>query len=147
MTINLDRLRFEADLAVSLLQQAIDPARCPADLVDRMAGMAEVHARAAWRIAQGDHGSCPGCSGVGVLTDDPSVLKCERCGGFFTVDPITFEQAMQFVALGQPMLTNAGPDGQFYFDLFVNTSWRDKPALGRVHGWADARTKRVVQFG
>lgn len=93
---------------------------------------------------------CPGCSGAGVMTDDPQVAKCERCGGFFTTDfnqPIAFEAALKFVALGQPMLANAGPDGQFYFDLAVATTWRGKPEVGRVHGWADAKTKRVVQFG
>lgn len=91
---------------------------------------------------------CPACSGAGVLTDDPQVLRCERCGAIFTAaEPIVFEQAARFVALGLPMLANAGGDGQFHFDLTLATDWKGRPCVGRVHGWADTKTRRVVQFG
>jgi len=90
---------------------------------------------------------CPGCSGSGVLTDDPQVLRCQSCGGIFTDPnfPIIGEAAIQFVAYHLPMLANAGPDGSFYFDLDIL-----RPSDGgrtRIHGWADKATKRVVQFG
>lgn len=93
--------------------------------------------------------TCPACSGGGELTDDPQVLKCLGCGGIFTDAelPITEAQAFRFVAIHQPMLANAGADGQFFFDLTVVTSWKDKPETCRVHGWADRKTKRVVQWG
>lgn len=91
--------------------------------------------------------SCPGCSGAGVLTDDPQVLHCTRCGGIFTDPnfPIIGEQAIKFVAYHLPMLANAGVEGSFYFDLDIA-----RPSDGgrtRLHGWADRRTKRVVQYG
>jgi hypothetical protein len=91
--------------------------------------------------------TCPGCSGEGLLTDDPQVLKCTGCGGVFTDSrfPVTFEQAMKFVALGNPMLANAGPDGSFYFDLDV--ALVGGKGHTRRHGWADRATKRVVQWG
>lgn len=86
--------------------------------------------------------TCPGCNGSGVLTDDPQVLRCESCGGIFTdpETPITGVQAMKFVAFQLDMLDNAGADGAFYFDLDVMNR-------GRLHGWADKRRKRVVQWG
>lgn len=87
---------------------------------------------------------CPGCSGEGVLSDDPQVLRCESCGGVFTVETITLEQAMKFVGLHLTMLDKAGPDGQFYFDLLI---YRARPTPDRYHGWADVKTKRVVQLG
>lgn len=92
--------------------------------------------------------TCPGCSGAGVLTDDPQVLKCESCGGIFTnpAEPIYRTAAWKFVALGQPMLANAGDDGQFYFDLNI-IDGPDGFKATRVHGWADTKTRRVVQFG
>jgi len=93
---------------------------------------------------------CPGCNGHGVMTDDPQVSRCESCGGVFTPDrtmPITMQQAFRFVRMDAMMLTDAGPDGQFYFDFFIATEWKDKPEIARVHGWADTKTKRVVQFG
>lgn len=95
--------------------------------------------------------TCPGCNGAGVLTDDPQVLRCESCGGIFTDGelPITWMQAIQFVKINQPMLANAGDEGQFYFDLDVTN---DRPTIGaaghrRLHGWADRATRRVVQWG
>lgn len=92
--------------------------------------------------------SCPGCSGSGVLTDDPQVLKCTSCGGIFTdpKQPICRTAAWKFVGLGQPMLANAGPDGSFYFDLDI-VDGPDATQGTRVHGWADVKTRRVVQFG
>lgn len=92
---------------------------------------------------------CPGCSGAGILTDDPQVLKCQGCGGFFTgADPITFDQALKFVRLNGGMLRNAGPDGSFYFDLTVlDVILADGKTANRLHGWADTKTKQVVQWG
>jgi hypothetical protein len=94
--------------------------------------------------------TCPGCSGRGVLSDDPQVFRlvfqCTSCGGVFTsTEPITAEQAMRFVALGSPMLANATEDGTFYFDLDV--ALVDGSGHNRRHGWADRKTKRVVQWG
>lgn len=94
--------------------------------------------------------TCPGCSGSGVLTDDPQVLRCQSCGGIFTdpETPITRAQALKFVALLQPMLPNAGTEGTFYFDLDLYVEPRTMAGdYHRVHGWADRRTKRVVQWG
>jgi hypothetical protein len=94
--------------------------------------------------------TCPGCSGGGELTDDPQVLRCLGCGGIFTDAqlPITFEQAMKFVAINQAMLPNAGVDGSFYFDLDVlDPILKDGKTFNRLHGWADRKTKRVVQWG
>ncbi len=90
--------------------------------------------------------TCPGCSGSGVLSDDPQVLRCTGCGGVFTDTelPITAAQAIKFVAIHLPMVANAGPDGQFYFDLELSDG---RMAGRRVHGWADRKTKRVVQWG
>jgi hypothetical protein len=92
---------------------------------------------------------CPGCSGSGILTDDPQVLRCTGCGGVFTgADPISFDQALKFVAFKLGMLDNAGPDGQVYFDLtIINASGPQEGKPTRVHGWADRKTKRVVQWG
>lgn len=99
-------------------------------------------------------GLCPGCCGDGILSDDPQVLVCRSCGGFYTADPkqpITTAQAIKFVAIHLPMLANAGQDGQFYFDLDLVAA--DAHIRGnegkteRVHGWADRKTRRVVQWG
>jgi len=93
--------------------------------------------------------TCPGCSSEGVLSDDPQVYRCTGCRGVFALAdaPITFDQALKFVALHLPMMANAGADGQFYFDLMLSTTWKGEAEVGRVHGWADTKTKRVVQFG
>lgn len=90
---------------------------------------------------------CPACSGPGTMSDDPQVLKCTRCGGIYTPigESIVGEAAIKFVAYHLPMLANAGTDGQFYFDLVVF-----RPSDGgktRMHGWADRKTRRVVQWG
>ena len=89
---------------------------------------------------------CPACCGQGILTDDPQVLKCLRCGGIFTPagERITTIQATQFVAFQLGMLANAGPDGQFYFDFVLQNAGMQPE---RVHGWADRKTRRVVQWG
>lgn len=151
----IERIADHGQLAVDLMRAAVNPGMCPADLVESMTGMAIVHAQAAWRGARKlneaaafQATTCPGCSGAGVLTDDPQVLRCERCGGVFTnprFQGIIMEQAIRFVAVHQPMLANAGTDGAFYFDLFIV-----RPSDGgqqRMHGWADKATKRVVQWG
>ncbi len=89
---------------------------------------------------------CPGCSGVGVLSDDPQVLRCASCGGMFTSgEPISSMQAERVVRVFHDMLPNAYEDGQFYFDLDVYPNDHDSPV--RMHGWADVKTKRVVQWG
>lgn len=96
-------------------------------------------------LLRGD-GLCPACNGDGILTDDPQVLKCRSCGGLFTDrQSITAEQAMKFVAIHLPMQLNAGGDGQFFFSFELGGNGRLSGA--RVHGWADAKTKRVVQWG
>jgi hypothetical protein len=59
--------------------------------------------------------------------------------------PIPEAAALKFVLVGQPMLQNAGPEGQFYFDFDLTES-KMIPAR-RLHGWADKATKRVVQWG
>jgi hypothetical protein len=141
------RQQAEAELGIGILVRAIDPNQTPNDLVARMAEMAVVHLVAAARIAAG-HQVCPGCSGLGLLSDDPQVLRCQGCGGVFTnpAEPITEQQAFQVVAIHLPMLANAGPDGSFMFDLNVVTDWKG-PRVARLHGWADRKTKRVVQWG
>jgi hypothetical protein len=99
-------------------------------------------------LVRGD-GLCPGCNGDGILTDDPQVKRCRSCGGVFTDRrmPVTFEQAMKFVALHLDMLPTAGAEGQFYFDLDICTNWKGQACVARIHGWADTKTRRVVQFG
>ena len=89
---------------------------------------------------------CPGCDGAGVPTDDPQVLRCERCGGIFTKQnqPITIDQALKFVWMFAPMQANAGPEGQFMFDLDIMDRLGKRR---RMHGWADRNTKRVTQWG
>ncbi len=138
----------EADLGIGILKQAVDPFRCPADLSARMAEMAIHHLVAAKRVSEG-HQLCPGCSNLGRLTDDPQVLRCEGCGGVFSHRhfPLVMAQALKFVALHQDMKQEAGIMGTFYFDLDILTEWNGRRAVGRVHGWADVETKRVVQFG
>lgn len=140
------RQESEAELGIGILVRALDPKQTPNDLVARMADMAVVHLVAAARIAAG-HVLCPGCSGLGLLSDDPQVLKCQGCGGFFTDSrfPIVMEQAIPFVKVHLPMLANAGVDGSFMFDLDIT-----RPSDGgrqRMHGWADRKTGRVVQWG
>lgn len=104
-----------------------------------------------WRdvVAAVRPSTCPGCSGSGVLSDDPQVLKCTSCGGIFTDAelPITLDQARKIVALDQPMKQEAGLLGQFYFDLDVLDAILADGTVNRIHGWADRETKRVVQWG
>jgi hypothetical protein len=93
--------------------------------------------------------TCPGCSGSAVMTDDPSILRCERCGGVFNQanDPITPEQADRYVRVTAPMQDNA-VEGSFYFDFFIVMGVdiaRLRPT--RIHGWACSKTKRIVQIG
>lgn len=88
---------------------------------------------------------CPACSGAGRQTENKMVHKCERCSAVFTpagafLLPI---QALQIVSLSDHMLANAGPEGQFYFDLVVSSDGK----VHRMHGWADRATKRVIQWG
>lgn len=149
----IERAQDHGMMAAEMIQMAVDTTRCPGDLVASMTDLAIFHARAAWRLAASGTPAavaCPGCSGAGILTDDPQVLKCTRCSGLFTADwdmPLTFDQACRIVRLNQNMLPNAGADGSFYFDLAVETEWKGKREVARVHGWADSKTKRVVQFG
>jgi hypothetical protein len=93
--------------------------------------------------------TCPGCDGDGVLSDDPQVLRCTKCGGVFTAnpaEPITQAQAMKFVALHLPLQANAvDADQVFYFDLDLVADV--ERGQTRLHGWADKATKRVVQWG
>jgi hypothetical protein len=111
------------------------------------------HYGAATHARRGDEpapAACPGCSGAGILTDDPQVLQCERCGGVFTLrtEPITLPQATAVVRLHLPMQAEAGAEGAYYFDLTIVRG--PGPLAGtveRVHGWADRTSKRVVQYG
>ena len=95
---------------------------------------------------------CPGCSGPGVLTDDPQVLRCTKCDGVFTdpKQPITPEQAIKFVRIQLPMATmrTFGRRTAFYFDLdIVESAGAGLNSVTRVHGWANRETKQVVQWG
>jgi len=141
------RQQSEAELGIGILVRALDPNQTPNDLVARMADMAVVHLVAAARIAAG-HQLCPGCSGLGLLSDDPDVLRCQGCGGVYTTDPITPEQAIKFVAIHLPMVSGAEPRfgviETFYFDLELSDG---RLAGRRIHGWADKRSKRVTQWG
>jgi hypothetical protein len=141
------RQQAEAELGIGILARALDPTQTPNDLVARMADMAVVHLVAAARIAAG-HQLCPGCSGLGLMSDDPSVLQCQGCGGVFTAEGITPEQAIKFVAIHLPMVLGGeprfSPISTFYFDLELSDG---RLAGRRVHGWADRKTKRVVQWG
>lgn len=85
--------------------------------------------------------TCPGCSDNGVLTDDPSVLRCQSCGGVFTTERITEAQGFKFVSFNRPMLHDS--NDMFYFDFVVDNG----DTVDRMHGWADKATKRVVQWG
>lgn len=140
-------------MAIDLIAFIANPtaAQASPNTVALLQDMAIVHARAAWREALQavvKPATCPGCSGHGTLSDDPQVFRCDSCGGVFTsTEPIVMEAAIKFVSLQLPMLANAGADGSFYFDLDIVTSWKNKREVARVHGWADRRTKRVVQFG
>jgi hypothetical protein len=89
---------------------------------------------------------CPGCSGAGIRSDYPGVFRCQQCGGFFTNpnEPITMDAALKVVALKAPMQANAGQAGTFYFDLDIITGANSHR---RLHGWADAASKSVVQWG
>ena len=89
---------------------------------------------------------CPGCANYGTLTDNPNVAKCGGCGGFFSIDTLTEREVGRYVRLDQPMLARAAGE-MFYFDFRVWTEWRGKTVVGRLHGFADTATKRVVQFG
>lgn len=95
--------------------------------------------------------SCPGCSGVGVETNDPSILRCGSCRGFFTPKGAVISQRQMTAVIdtSQVMLAEAGEAGQFYFDLVVNREqgYGCDPVVRRLHGWADVATRRVVQWG
>lgn len=147
--ISETRISNEADLGVMLLTQANDPTRCPADLASMMTRMAITHFLAARRLSEG-HTVCPGCSDIGVLTDDPSVLRCQGCDGVFTTEPITLEQALKFVRIADAnLLPTAKAAGTFYFDLevlYFNRN-RTESQARRLHGWADRATKRMTQLG
>ena len=99
-----------------------------------------------WALRVDGQALCPGCSGIGVLTDDPEVLKCSQCGGIFTNRPIPEEAALAQVRFHLPMLAQVGMEGTFYFDLEI-TRQGDRRNARRIHGYADKRTKRVVQWG
>lgn len=90
---------------------------------------------------------CPGCSGQGQATDTRAVLRCEGCGGVFTqgAEAVIPERLIAFVKWHLPMLANAGPEGQFYFDFVVVAPSTNSKT--RMHGWADRATRRVVQWG
>lgn len=90
--------------------------------------------------------ACPGCDGQGILSDHAGVYRCQRCGGFFTNpnEPIAMDVALKVVALKAPMQANAGQAGTFYFDLDIITGANSHR---RLHGWADAASKSVVQWG
>jgi hypothetical protein len=79
------------------------------------------------------------------MTDDPSVLRCQSCGGVFTVAPVTMEQVLKFVSVHLPMVL--GEYDPFYFDFVVSSHDPGRMAGTRMHGWADRKTKRVVQWG
>lgn len=91
---------------------------------------------------------CPGCSGQGKkngINGNPCVVKCDRCGGLFTIRTIGWQECLEFVNLNAPMLANS--EAQQYFDFcYAGPSCGGgKPV--RVHGWFDRITKRVVQWG
>lgn len=101
------------------------------------ATIATVEQRAAATKAAGN--LCPGCDGQGVrLTDH--VLKCQRCGGYFSLEPAAEDEVQTFVDLKAPMQANAAAGCQVYFDFMLGPRYR-------VHGWFDRTTKRVVQWG
>lgn len=87
---------------------------------------------------------CPACNGNGVLTDNPSVLRCEECGGLFSQvsEPITLDEVRRYVDYTR--MCQDAMEGQFYFDFFVLLP---NDVVERIHGWACSKTKRVVQWG
>lgn len=87
---------------------------------------------------------CPACNGSGVLTDNPSVLRCERCGGIYSQrnEPITLEEVRKYVNYTQ-MRPEPLKD-QFYFDFYIVFPSGE---IDRMHGWACSETKQVVQWG
>lgn len=144
-----------ADLGVTLLRAAADPALCPADLVETMTGMALVHLISVKRMnptpwgdgAPVDEPRCPGCSGTGPRVSNafPSVRVCDKCHGLFTAGPVPRWVALKFVALDHPMVANS--DNPQYFDFDILGDGVKLQAAARVHGWFDRVSKRVTQWG
>lgn len=88
---------------------------------------------------------CPGCSGNGTaLGVNPKVLKCEGCGGYFTREAITRDEAIALVNIAD-LRASRGAEER-YFDFAIKSE-----AVGgkpyRTHGWFDVAGRFVVQFG
>lgn len=96
------------------------------------------HANDAGQIA------CPGCSGTDFRPTafGARVMACNSCGGVFGT--IYRGDASRIVDLSGPMQANADPASLRYFDLELLGG---DLAVTLTHGWFDAQTKRVVQYG
>jgi len=81
---------------------------------------------------------CPGCSGVGdEATRVPGLFVCNRCGGI--IGRATRADAEMIVKLGTLVGSTPGDETR-YFDI-------DLIGGRRVHGWFNAETGEVVQWG
>lgn len=138
---NSANVESKADTGLWLLREAMAAAPWDGWKADSLADQAISYLVAAKRTAEGQK-LCPGCNGRGTSAGigDIRVNRCTGCGGFFTLAPVTLSAAVNVVRVDLDMLANAGPDGQFYFDL-------DLVGGRRIHGWADRETRRVVQWG
>ena len=79
---------------------------------------------------------CPACNSSNNTKLLGNIKQCADCGGLY--GRTVRETALKYVNLDQ-MAANARD--QFYFDF----TWI--PNETRVHGWACADTKKVIQWG
>jgi hypothetical protein len=85
---------------------------------------------------------CSACNGRLVATDRPTLTRCSKCGGLH--GSCYRGDAVALVGLDLPMQAEAtSPESLRYFDLTVVGS----QGVSRTHGWFDAHTSRVVQYG
>lgn len=95
-------------------------------------------------IERDGHALCPACSGPGAQTDDARVRRCTECGGVFTVETIDRASAWRLVKFSSMLWYEVPSDQLFSFDLSIEIPGR---GVERVHGVADRKSKRVVQYG
>ena len=91
--------------------------------------------------------TCGGCNGqngqVVQQGGGADLHSCDGCGGL--IGRATVYVLDNFIGFRKPMQANAEPENLRYFDVDVVYSKPTTP--NRVHGWFDATTRRVVQWG
>ena len=83
-----------------------------------------------------------GCPEAKPTGDHPNVVECTACHGVH--GNVTRTTAAALVGLGLEMQANAPPERMRYFDFDLITG---RYVRERSHGWYDAVTQRVVQYG